>query len=549
MLPVYRPGLSLTTVADRRSALKGWVFSVISFHDMMFGVRGDTMGDIHFEVYDGPEVRPKNVLFNHAYGMHDSSLVRDKQEIRIEVGGRQWTLVFGKLPAFYTFVNGKQPVVTLIVGTIGSLLLFGFLWSIGRAQREIEQLNRRNELLLNCTAEGIYGLDLEGRTTFINPAAATMIGWEAKDLIRKPLHVILHHTRPDGSPYPQEECPIYAAFTDGIVHHVDNEVFWHKNGASFPVEYVSTPIREDGKLVGAAVNFREITARRELEAQLQQAQKLESIGQLAAGIAHEINTPTQFVGDNTRFLQEAFGDLTTFTEKSSELIKAADVGPIPRALIEDAKTTMAQADLDYLNEEIPSAIGQSLEGIERVAKIVRAMKDFAHPGVEKKPVDLNRAIETTITVARSEWKHVAEMVTDLDPALPPVPCLANEFNQVILNMIINAAHAIADARGEDTEHRGTITVTTRYVDDWAEIRIADTGTGIPEHIRSRVFDHFFTTKEVGKGTGQGLGIAHGVVIKKHGGEINLESEVGKGTTFIVRLPLTALDQLSEEVAA
>jgi len=168
------------------------------------------------------------------------------------------------------------------------------------------------------------------------------------------------------------------------------------------------------------------------------------------------------------------------------------------------------------------------------------MKEFSHPsGDQKQMPDLNRAIESTTTVARNEWKYVAELVTDLDPELPLVPCLVGDFNQVILNMIINAAHAIADVVGKDSGEKGTITVATRRDGDWAEIRISDTGIGIPEEIRSKIFDPFFTTKDVGQGTGQGLAIAHATVVKKHGGEFNVESEPGRGTTFVIRLPIEA----------
>ncbi len=280
------------------------------------------------------------------------------------------------------------------------------------------------------------------------------------------------------------------------------------------------------------------TERKQLEGQLAQAQKLESIGQLAAGIAHEINTPTQYVGDNTRFLADSMTDLIAIADKCAELL---DPEKRPRSWHErsaEIKASLDQLDIEYLRKEIPKAIEQSLDGVERVATIVRAMKDFSHPGAEgMEAADLNRTIESTITVARNEWKYVAEMITDFDPALPLVPCFVGEFNQVILNLVVNAAHAIADVVGRSTGKKGTITITTREDGDWVEICIGDTGTGISEEHRSKIFDHFFTTKEVGKGTGQGLAIAHAVVTEKHGGTIALETEMGKGTTFIIRLPI------------
>ena len=194
-------------------------------------------------------------------------------------------------------------------------------------------------------------------------------------------------------------------------------------------------------------------------------------------------------------------------------------------------------DTGYLLDEIPKAIDQTLEGVTRVSTIVGAMKEFSHPDIkEKVPLDLNRAISSTITVARNEWKYVAEMETEFDPSLLPVPCLPGEFNQVILNLIINAAHTIADVARNGGPTMGKIKVQTLNCVEWVEIRIQDTGTGIPEEVQNRIFDPFFTTKEIGKGTGQGLAIARSVVITKHGGSIRFETEEGKGTTFIIRLP-------------
>jgi|CXWL01.1.fsa_nt_gi PAS domain S-box-containing protein len=283
----------------------------------------------------------------------------------------------------------------------------------------------------------------------------------------------------------------------------------------------------------------DITERLNFERELVQAQKLESIGQLASGIAHEINTPIQFVGDNVRFLSDSFSDIGRVIGQYQRLLTAAKTGPCPPECIESCEAATIEADLAYLLAEIPKALAQSAEGINRVATIVRAMKEFAHPGnSEKAMTNLNHAIDSTVTVARNEWKYVADLHTALDPSLPPVPCLIGEFNQVVLNMIVNATHAIADAV-KGTGKKGTITISTACQGDFVEVRIADTGMGIPESIRHKIFDPFFTTKAVGKGTGQGLAIAHSVVVDKHGGTITVDSEVGQGTTFVLRLPLVA----------
>ena len=274
-----------------------------------------------------------------------------------------------------------------------------------------------------------------------------------------------------------------------------------------------------------------------------QAQKLESIGRLAAGIAHEINTPIQYVGDNTRFLHDAFLHLDPVFLSLVKLLAAVRENHITAEVLEEAETLAASPDVAYFRSEIPRSIEQSLEGVDHIARIVRAMKEFSHPGpAEKKPVNLNHHINNTIQVSRNEWKYVAEIVTDFDPGLPLVHCVIGEINQVVLNLIINAAHAIGDAidacgqvHGEPV--RGTITITTRSLPPMAEIRVRDTGPGIPEDIREKVFHPFFTTKPLGKGSGQGLSIAHSVVTQSHGGEITFETELGVGTTFIVRLPV------------
>jgi PAS domain S-box-containing protein len=291
---------------------------------------------------------------------------------------------------------------------------------------------------------------------------------------------------------------------------------------------------------GLLILSRDETEKYDLDNQLRGAQKMEAIGQLAAGISHEINTPIQYVGDNVSFMRDSWGKVAKVLVAAQKLRDEAKEGTVSPAAIADFDTCRLDADVEYLAEEMPHAIDQALDGVHRVAKIVSAMKQFSHPGSrEKQPVDLNKALETTATVSRNEWKYVANMETHLDPNLPFVPCLAGEINQVFLNLIVNASHAIGDSVRDNPGTMGTITIATRQDGDGVEVSIKDTGTGIPEHIRDKVFDPFFTTKEVGKGTGQGLMLAHSLVVKKHGGRIWFESETGKGTTFFVRLPLSA----------
>lgn len=278
----------------------------------------------------------------------------------------------------------------------------------------------------------------------------------------------------------------------------------------------------------------DITERRSLENQLRHAQKMEGIGQLAAGIAHEINTPTQFVMDNLTFLSDAVKTVDRLLQQYREAVQAlAPESEIVARLKEEERS----CDLDFMQQEVPRAIEQSLEGAKRVAKIVRAMKEFSHPdSAEKTATDLNRAIESTITVARNEWKYVSEVTTEFDDQLPAVVCYPGDINQVVLNLIVNAAHTIKE-KIKDGE-KGKVIIRTKARGECVEISVSDTGMGIPEEIRNRIFDPFFTTKEVGKGTGQGLSLAYNLVVKKHGGKIWFETEPGKGTTFFLTLPVS-----------
>ncbi|MCC7413582.1 MAG: response regulator [Gammaproteobacteria bacterium] len=287
--------------------------------------------------------------------------------------------------------------------------------------------------------------------------------------------------------------------------------------------------------------------RSRMEQELRLAQKLEAVGQLAAGIAHEINTPTQFVGDNLQFLRDAFADLARLEGEYATLADAARAGAVPADLLARIDALVTAVDRDYLFEEIPRALAQAADGVSRVSRIVGAMKTFAHPdGEDKEVTDLNALIESTLTVTHNEWKYVAELKTELDAALPAVACHQGALGQVLINLIVNAAHAVADVVHAQPGTLGRITISTRAEAGAVEIRIADSGTGIPEAVRERIFDPFFTTKEVGKGTGQGLAIARTVVVDRHGGRLDFETETGRGTTFIIRLPA---DRQQHEEAA
>jgi PAS domain S-box-containing protein len=279
----------------------------------------------------------------------------------------------------------------------------------------------------------------------------------------------------------------------------------------------------------------DVTQQKKLESELRQAQKLESVGRLASGIAHEINTPIQFVSDSVTFVRDGMKDVALAIGGLRAVREAVLRAEPSTALATQTRALEESTDLDYLLENVPGALERALEGLERVAVIVRSMKEFAHPSPKEMcPIDLNRAIATTLVIARNEYKYVADVETSFGD-IPPLTCHAGDLNQALLNIIINAGHAIGDvARGDE---KGLISIRTFRDGDSIVVAIRDTGPGIPERIRDRIFDPFFTTKEVGRGTGQGLAIARAVVEERHGGQLRFETELGKGTTFFLRLPI------------
>jgi PAS domain S-box-containing protein len=397
-------------------------------------------------------------------------------------------------------------------------------------QKKVERANAQLASIVENADAAIISKDLTGSVLTWNRGAERIYGYTAEEMIGRTMAALV----------PPDRRAEDAGFMERLrggerVKHVET-LRLTKSGEPIPILLTLSPMQDrQGNFLGIAHVAEDITHVKELERQLAQTQKLESIGQLAAGIAHEINTPIQYIGDNGKFLEDAFRDLVKFAEARRDSEKEPVPGstrvPVP------TREMLDEGVFDYLRNEVPIAIEQLLGGVDQVARIVLAMKEFSHPGpVEKMPVDINRTVESTVLVSRSEWKYLAELTTDFDPELPPVPCLAGEFNQVILNLIVNAAHAIADVV-KDSGEMGRIHITTRRDGDVVEIRVTDTGCGIPNANQSKVFDPFFTTKPVGKGTGQGLAIAYGVVVQKHGGTIQLESEPGGGTTFIIRLPL------------
>jgi len=404
---------------------------------------------------------------------------------------------------------------------------------VTHSHRAAEELRESEETLRKIL------LGIRAAIFIIDPATTCILDANAiaEDLIGLPKDVLLGASCCTLGWQDKRGQPISGncRFSDGNL--VDEEMRLKKSdGRVVPV--IKTVI--SGMRRGAQVLYEivfDITERKALERRLSIAQKLESVGELAAGVAHEINTPIQYIGDNLHYLQSAYADLRRVLDAALAALALPTVRHAAGEALRDVDRARSDADLDFLTEEVPKSLEQSLEGVERVASIVRAMKKFSHPGGEEKTaVDINKAVENTVLVARNEWKYVADVDTDLDPELPTVHCLPGDFNQVILNVLINAAHAIGDVV-RDTPAKGRIIITTRREGDMVRLSISDTGTGIPEKNREKIFDPFFTTKEVGRGTGQGLAIVHDIVVEKHDGTIDVESELGKGSTFHIRIPI------------
>ncbi len=316
----------------------------------------------------------------------------------------------------------------------------------------------------------------------------------------------------------------------------EGEYVMNIDGHPLSMAFASAPVPQFEK-ISRVVSLRDVTDLATMQRRLTQAEKLESVGRLAAGIAHEINTPTQYLVTNLEFLAEAYLDLAGVMGNLESLISAAGRPADLSPLLGELRESFDEADWEFLAKEIPGALEQSREGLRRIQSIVGAMKRFAHPAAEAaEKCDLNVAIETTVTVTRNEWKYLAEMVLDLDPELPHVPCFIDQFNQVILIMIINSVHAIEERLAGTGEGKGLITISSKAAAGAVEIVLTDNGIGMSEEIQKKIFDPFFTTKAVNKGTGQGLAIAHDIIVTQHKGTIEVISEPGKGSTFVIRLP-------------
>jgi PAS domain S-box-containing protein len=431
---------------------------------------------------------------------------------------------------------------------------------VGEVATEHQERRRlQSELdLRNCALDSASShfmiLDVTGspwRIVYANRAVAKDHGYEPAELLGQD-PVILTSAGDNGVAFGRL-CKAVRAGASASVELVSR----HRDGSTFWVGISLTPARHTVGgvshylVIGADITakleqererrllqerlYNEMQERERIGIELRLAQKLESVGRLAAGIAHEINTPIQYIGDSVLFLETAYEALdqmrTAYLTALEQLGEAAPAAAVRK----DVQATEEALDLPFLRNEIPRAFERTKEGVERVAAIVRAMKEFAHPdSAEQNPADLNRALQTTLLVAHSEYKYCAQIETQFGE-LPDVICNVGELNQVFLNLIVNAAHTISES-GKDAQ-TGRITITTAAAGEHVQISVIDNGCGIAAENLDKIFDPFFTTKPVGRGTGQGLAITRAIVVEKHGGSIDVHSEVGRGTRFVLQLPV------------
>ncbi|QJB57181.1 PAS domain-containing sensor histidine kinase [Pseudodesulfovibrio sp. zrk46] len=419
--------------------------------------------------------------------------------------------------------------------TVGKLVALTDITRI----KEADVARSRLTAAIEQAAEMIIITDLDGTISYVNPAFEQVSGYSKEEVLGKNPRILNsgEHKRD---------------FYIGLWETLVADEIWtgrfinrRKNGERYTQESTIGPVKNDnGERIGYVGVARDISEQLVIEARLRQSQKLESIGELAAGIAHEINTPTQYVTSNLQFFEDSFAKYSGMIEKTQKLIlliKNRELGGSESEILEYAEKIIDDQEVEFLKEDLPNALQESESGLKRISEIVQSIKQLAHPGEVKKSFwSLNEIVRDAVTVATNEWKYSAIINYDLDEQLDHIYCLKAEVGQVILNVVVNAAHAIEAVRDIDDE-LGSISIKTYSERDLAVLEISDTGSGIPEELLDRIFDPFFTTKEVGKGTGQGLAIAHNVVTNLHNGSIEVLSTVGEGSTFVIKLPFEDKD--------
>ena len=409
-----------------------------------------------------------------------------------------------------------------------SLELYEANVALQRTAENLQEQMQKYQSIFEFAAQGIVTVDRNWQIKSFNPAAEKIFLLSHENAVDRKFQSLF------ALPATQHALTDFADHQPGL-HQV---VGLRGEGNEFAAELTTSLVQHKDESVLVAL-IRDRTEQQQLEAQLRHAQKMESVGQLAAGIAHEINTPVQFVGDNIRFLTNSFEELEALLELLRQFDDSSQTQEDWDALQAQRNRLEQSMDLEFIRKEVPEALVQSLVGIERVTTIVKAMKEFSHPGeTSKTAVDINDGLMSSITVSRNEWRYIAEVTTDFDKQLPHILGFPGDLNQAFLNVIVNAAHAI-ESLGGDQPSLGKIHISTSHSSEHVEITISDNGCGIPMSDQQKVFEPFYTTKQIGKGTGQGLSVVHTVITEMHQGEISIQSEVGVGTKIEIRLPINS----------
>ena len=405
------------------------------------------------------------------------------------------------------------------------------IFILAKEREHFEQVYQQNLRLINEMSSAAIGINKHDCITHWNHQAEKYFGYSSQQALGKRLFDLGIQCD-----WPTLISKLYDSLNLNTTTDRFDVIYKRSDAEKDRILSVAiTPFSEaNGMFMGYLLLMDDITEKKYLEKKHQQSMYLESIGQLSAGIAHEINTPMQYISDNLNFLRDSFTDTAKALNKIQKNL-------INKTLDEEMLSAIFEAaDFDYLSEELPLAFNQTTEGVNRVCNIVKAMKEYSHPNSEHKvATNINHCIESTIIISKHTWKYHSELDLDLDPELPLVMCHPGPFNEVILNLIVNAADAIKEAVENNSEfNKGKILIQTLRKESYAEIRISDTGGGIPVEIQEKIFDPFFTTKDVGKGTGQGLALSYRIIKERHNGELFFETVSGEGTTFILQLPYT-----------
>jgi PAS domain S-box-containing protein len=449
----------------------------------------------------------------------------DRTRFTIPLNNKNSTFAFLKIDTEYGIVHPSEERVYYkdMSDTLAEILL------LAQEREHFEQLNQQNTRLIDEMSSAAVGINKHDQVTHWNHQAEIYFGIEKSEAINKRLfhlNIICD--------WPVIISKLYDSLNNSKIIE-KFEVSYKRNDKEKDriLSIAITPFTEpNGSFIGYLLLMDDITEKKHLEKAHQQSMYLESIGQLSAGIAHEINTPMQYISDNLNFLKDSFNDVARAIThiKKSLLDKTLDEAKLD--------SIYEEADIEYLNKELPLAFSQTTDGVERVCSIVKAMKEYSHPNSEEKvATNINHCIESTITISKHTWKYHSDMEVILDPNLPDVMCHPGPFNEVILNIVVNAADAIKErVEKDETIDKGKITIETIKKENCVEIRISDTGGGIPKSIQEKIFDPFFTTKSVGKGTGQGLALSYSIIKERHNGELQFETVPGESTTFIIQLP-------------